>query len=271
MRADTWNRLGELGKAGNTASADAIRTALGASLPVAVKARDTGGGVHTFLFEESFGLPQTMLVIERGTALELVPLPLPWTTQRAQRASVECAVPVDPLVMLRCTVRDPDFGAVLGHLVAGSLADARALLEPDLTRWLDEKRNNPYAAALGACVLVRTEASQKKQRWDPWIDNLAAWFPALPDGAALQGVRRLRRATSMKDLAGVRDAFAETLRRGVPILAPVATMFLDGLATLVADESFDSGELDAHFPAVRSVMLRMQSGHAFTVLRYERR
>lgn len=269
MRADTWEQLHLLARSAALPTVDQLRTAFGSSLPERVTPERTGAGSATYLWSADYGLPQTVIVVERPGTVELVPIPVPWRTFAGGVAEIECTVPADPSAVIRCAVRDPDFGPVLGHLASGSVADARLLLDQRSLQWLEHKRENPYAAALGACVLIKAEATGKPQPWDPWVDNLARWFPSLPDGAALQGVRRLQRARKRKDLAGVGEAFEATLARGVPIFAPIAAMFLDGLATLVADPSFDSGTLDDRLPAVRAVMLRMQSGHAFTVLRFE--
>ncbi|HEY5927387.1 MAG TPA: hypothetical protein VIV11_37140, partial [Kofleriaceae bacterium] len=196
--------------------------------------------------------------------------PVPWMTNRYQLVDVGCAVPTDPEQPISIAVRDPELGAVIGSLAAGALGDARTLWgDSSPLDWLDGKRRNQYAASLGACVLVKADTSGKRQKWDDWIDNLARWFDWLPDGAALQSVRRLRLARGAKDLKGVHASATETLRRGIPIIAPVASMFLDTLATLVEHEQFDSTDIEDQYRAVRSVMLRMQSGQAFTLLRFE--
>ncbi len=268
MRDDTWPRLLSLARGSSLPSVDELRSAFGGSLPVRVSPARREGAVSTYGFTDDYGLPQTLIIVERPGILELVPIPVPWPTVAEELAEIECAVPSDPAQVIRCAVRDRDLGPVLGHLASGSIADARLLLGGRALEWLQHKGDNPYAAALGACVLIKAETTRRRQPWDAWVDNLAARFP-LPDGPALQGVRRLQLARTRKDLAAVKDAFERALARGVPIFAPVAAMLLDGLATLVADPSFDSGSLDDRLPAVRGVLLRMQSGHAFTVLRFE--
>ena len=272
LRADSWNRLAALARTPELPTLKMVRQALGAGEPTPHAPHEQKDRVTRYVWNDGPTEQQTIAVIERRGTLELVALPVPWMTKSYKVVEVECAVPADPEEPLSIMVRDPELGAVIGNLAAGALGDARMLWgDNSPLDWLDGKRRNQYAAALGACVLVKADTSGKRQPWDDWIDNLTNWFDWLPDGAALQSVRRLRLARGEKALKGVHASVTETLRRGIPIIAPVASMFLDTLATLVEHEQFDSTDIEDQYRAVRSVMLRMQSGQTFTLLRFERK
>jgi hypothetical protein len=272
LRADSWTRLAALSRARTLPTLSAVRAALGAGAPRAQAASDRDKRVARYVWSKGAGDQQTIAVIERPGTLEIVAIPVPWRTSSYKLAEIECAVPSDSRQPISVAVRDPELAAVVGNLAAGALSDARTLWgERSPLEWLAAKRENQYAAALGACVLVKADTTGKRQQWDAWIENLAGWFDWLPDGAALQSVRALRLSRSAKDLPAVKKLVQETLRRGIPILAPVSAMFLDTLSTLVEHPTFDSDDLEEQFKAVRSVMLHMQSGQPFTLLRFERK
>jgi len=43
-------------------------------------------------------------------------------------------------------------------------------------------------------MLIASASSKLEQRWDPWLDNLANWFPGIPNGPILLGCRRAEQA-----------------------------------------------------------------------------
>jgi hypothetical protein len=99
-----------------------------------------------------------------------------------------------------------------GHLrqAADAVANARKLL-------LD-KVSDPVGAALGGYALLRLGRLDKVEHW---VQNLAEWFPALPDGAVIAAEQAARSGrTEQAD-----DWLREAVRRGTP-------MFADGLSLL---------------------------------------
>ncbi len=101
-------------------------------------------------------------------------------------------------------VEDREWASLLGFLGARDFASADALLDGGMGKAailaIEDKLANPLAAAAGALVAVAASAPDKIERWDPWLENLANWFPGLPDGpsssAAACSRGRGRRRTS---------------------------------------------------------------------------
>ena len=133
---------------------------------------------------------------------------------------------------------------------------------------MERKLESPYAAAAAGCVLVQAETEGARQDWDRWLENLALWNDWLPDAHALLGVRRLRTAETVADLDRARASFEQAVHAGIPSLAPVARLLLEGVTTLVADPKFHSGQLDKVQPSLRAILLRMDGCQPLTVLRF---
>ena len=101
------------------------------------------------------------------------------------------------------------------------------------------------------------------QYWDPWLDNLANWFPRIPDGKIILGCRRLQQARSPSDrqaaFAHLRDGFD----RGIPFFSATVRMFSLAMAQLGND--FDQAE--ALRLAAAPVAARLDPDQPFTVIR----
>lgn len=130
-------------------------------------------------------------------------------------------------------VRDPVVGPLISFLAAGDPASARTV-SADLYDAAQEllwfKLANPYAAAAGGYVLLRTMRGAALPDWHAWPRNLAVWFPWLPDGAVIYCWQQLLRPDG--DIAIARQYFIEAALRGVPVftegvrlLSKAATLF----------------------------------------------
>jgi len=275
MRVGCWKRLARLVRKRTLLTPAEIADALDADLQPPEKAAFVNDRVSSFGYEN---VPRSIAIVERKGVAEAVMLPVPWRTHEGI-ARFEIAAPHDPTAPLGLSINDSDFGAMVGYLGSGALPTAQQMLEPtgDLMATVGPvlfgKVRNPFAAVAAAAVLVQAETTGERQKWDDWIDNLATWFPDIPDGEILRGVRRLALARVPADLDDVRQTFAGALRRGLPIFASVARSFVQALNTLVGDQSVDSSELEADgaYAAVRDTMRRVQVRQAFTVLRFEER
>jgi hypothetical protein len=89
----------------------------------------------------------------------------------------------------------------------------------ELKQVVAEKIKSPLAAIIAALVLLR--ANRLDRLPQQWLKNLANWFPAIPDGAVLFAVRRLREKQTTKDGArrALQEAAAQLLTvrdRGIP-------------------------------------------------------
>jgi hypothetical protein len=276
MSPRTWERLADAQEGRRRVVASDLESLLrpvgGLALVGSAGPDDDG---WTFTMQHAVGGPdwKTVVMVRRAGATELVALPIPWRT-RGEDAEIEIAVPCDASAPIAVAVADPDFGTLVGYLGAGAIDSAGRLLERGSPHWglvealMDRKIENPFAAAAAACVLVQGERSGERQDWDAWIERLATWHEWFPDGQVLLGVRRLRTATSPSDVVAAREAFETAIRAGVPVLAPIARLLLDGVTTIVGDPDFESGSLDQVVPSLRAVMLRLDRCQPFTVLRF---
>jgi len=219
---------------------------------------------------------QRYCIVERDGAIDLLSLPMPWRRLHRQRgeepAPIDIAVPRDRREPASVAVQDAELGPLLGFMASGRLDAAREIIKKGGEAYqqvfmaLHRKLENPFAAAAGACLLLQLDREEAAE-WHPWVENLAAWFPWLPDGAVLRGALRLSNARSNEDLLAARDAFAEGWKRGIPTLAPVLRLLLDGASTLVDDPDAEAGDLRAMLPAIGRAAACMVTDQPFTCLR----
>lgn len=89
---------------------------------------------------------------------------------------------------------------------------------------LEEKRRNPFGAAVGAYALLRMN---DLERLHDWTGNLHAWFPWLPDGAAIRAEHLAREG----EHAAALGCLQELLHRGLPGLRDGLDYAHDRLST----------------------------------------
>ena len=108
---------------------------------------------------------------------------------------------------------------MLEYLESGALAEASDLVQ-DAEEMLQQKMADPVEAALGGYVLLRVGDLERLHQWP---ENLADWFPSLPDGAVIAGelaARRKHHDTALGFLVQAVD-------RGLPV-------FSEGLSVLTS-------------------------------------
>jgi hypothetical protein len=147
------------------------------------------------------------------------------------------------------------------------MASGLALLADGMERAaldaLQDKIANPLAATAGALIAVANASAEIAKHWDPWLENLANWFPALPDGAVILGRRLLSRARTQGEINAARRWFVEGARRGPPVYSLAVDWLARGLESCAGDEP----ELVAMRTAARRLANRVDSKHIFTVIR----
>lgn len=277
--AATWRKLCELVRR-PAASIDGIEEALQGKRVRDISPQTfSDAATVSFVFGTN-SLPPDRLrygIIERGSRWDLVSLPLPWHRLNRSfvegQASVDVAVPRQVESRPSVVIHDEQLGALLGFVASGRLPLATAVSAEGTTAHahmrlaLQRKLENPFAAACGAYMLLQSDSTQDAE-WHQWVKNLANWFPWLPDGAALLGALRLRNASTEQEVLEARTAFEQAWKRGIPVLAPVLRLLLDGVSTIVGDPDADSGaELEAMLYSVRAVASVMATDQPFTSLR----
>jgi len=175
------------------------------------------------------------------------------------------ARPSEPLASV--VVESGIWEGLLGFLGSRDIAAGTLLLDDRLhqsaVQAIADKVGNAYAAVAGALMAVAASSPDIAKRWDPWLENLANWFPSLPDGPIILGRRLLMRARSAEDIAVARGAFVDGFKRGVPVFSMSADWLARGFESLPGD---DAELLDLRTRA-RRLANRIDRKRPFTVIR----
>ncbi len=193
-----------------------------------------------------------------------VSLPLPWRALSDNRqVPVQMMVRMHPLegnVQIGVVVEDSDFAPMAGLMTASTLPKATVAVRQAYDM-LFQKNLHPLGAAAGGYVLLAA-GDGTDSNWHGWIDNLANWFPNIPDGAILKASLRLRFPKSKDSPAEARAALLEAFDRGIPYYSAGVSWLLDGLTVFADDPT-----VDQKMRIVQRVALRLDLSQAFTVVR----
>ncbi|KWD09324.1 hypothetical protein WM34_27130 [Burkholderia ubonensis] len=232
------------------------------------------------------------LVSDSANHVMLCVLPFPWTKQSGIEASVELLVgPDQPLDAEEAIVksgapwavstiaRDDYVASVLSYFASGD-DSAAAFLAMKAEEMLFAKMTNPLAASAGAYVLVDQWLRQRDTEhntddwravnWLGWINNLADWFPWLPDGEILRGWVALADSAHSASVETARTAFVEAERRGIPFYTAGIRRLADGLAR-IANQDEAEGRSDlatvVALDRIRRIAWGTDSRFPFTTIR----
>ena len=209
-------------------------------------------------------------------------LPYPWRTTMDEAGAVEMMVGPDPSLnmdskagrktsawVVSTIARDDRVAPVLSYFASGDDANA-AFLARDALDLLFGKLINPYAAA--ACAMSSSidgrDSPATSANWLSWIDNLAKWFPWLPDGELLRGWVAL--AGGKGTLEDARNAFVEAERRGIPVYTAGVKRLTDGLARVANQDRADKHEdrrVTEAFDRIRRILWNVDPRYPFTTIR----
>lgn len=214
---------------------------------------------HRFDYENPRFVRSYALVGDGSNRQMLCVLPHPWRKVSGDEASVELMVgPDQPLDADKATVqsdvpwsvstiaRDDQVASVLSYFAAGD-DSAAAFLATTALDLLFGKIVNPLAASAGAYVLVDQWLRQRgtdprAAAWLEWIDNLARWFPWLPDGEILRGWIALAGRAGKPLVETARGAFVEAERRGIPVYTAGVRRLADGLVRIANQDKAEGRE-----------------------------
>lgn len=193
-----------------------------------------------------------------------VSLPLPWRGIRDhQPVSAQVMVHLEPRqadIRIGVIVEDPDFATMAGLITASTLPKAVVAVK-QARDMLFEKMEHPLGAAAGGYVLLAA-GDPEDESWHGWIDNLANWFPDIPDGAILKASLRLRFPKSQSSAEEARASLLDAFERGIPYYSAGVSWLLDGM-TQFADDPAVADKMKL----VHRVALRLDVSQAFTVVR----
>jgi hypothetical protein len=197
-----------------------------------------------------------------------VSLPLPWRgVSDHNPVPVQVMVHMEPRqadIRIGVIVEDPDFAPMAGLMTTSTLPKAIVAVRQarDL---LFGKMENPLGAAAGGYVLLAA-GDREDDSWHGWIDNLANWFPNIPDGAILKASLRLRFPKSESSAEEARVSLLDAFDRGIPYYSAGVSWLLDGM-TQFADDPAVADKMKL----VHRVALRLDVTQAFTVVRISQR
>lgn len=160
---------------------------------------------------------------------------------RLPAATRACRVEVrlddgEPTVVVRLRTNDPVADAILNYLRRGDVTAAAAMEEwaESSHEMLMHKMSDPYAAAVGAYLLLRLH------RFDllhDWPRNLANHFDYLPDGCVIWAWQLINQDPSRR--AEIIEYLDLAVSRGVPVYTPGLRLALDALS-LLGDDGRDT-------------------------------
>lgn len=116
---------------------------------------------------------------------------------------------------------------IVGYLSRGDLYAAEAMTEwtDHAIGMLQSKVADPYAAAVGGYLLLRLQ--QQPSHLHSWAQNLADWFPFLPDGCVIRARQLMQHP--LPDTTELEVLLLEAVRRGVPVYTEGLRLLTDAL------------------------------------------
>lgn len=218
--------------------------------------------------EISPSAPMTFAAIACGNRRELAAIPSLGGGASGWRPYLlvdRCANASEPMTSV--IVEDNNWTSLLGFLASREMAAGNVLLKSELYQTaiaaMQDKVSNPLAATAGALIAVAASNPDIGKTWDPWLFNIANWFPLVPDGPIVLGRRLLIRARTTEQIAEARRWFIAGFSRGIPFYSLSVDWLARGL------ESLPGGEpaLVAMQRSARQLVSRVDPTHAFTVIR----
>ena len=121
---------------------------------------------------------------------------------------------------------------IAGYLQRGDLYSAEAMVD-----WVEQaqdmmfaKIEDPYAAAVGAYLLLKL---RRFSQMHAWARNVADLFPFLPDGCVIWASQLMQQ--SQPDPVEIRKYLLEAVKRGLPVYSEGLRLLTDGLRLMGQD------------------------------------
>ncbi|MDZ4820667.1 MAG: DNA/RNA non-specific endonuclease [Planctomycetota bacterium] len=169
-----------------------------------------------------------------GQAPSNMCVPLPPAEYGLQPPKLTLLAPEPQIPRFRLDVQlQHSVANLLAHYLRGSmLSEARETVSSSTLsaqELLENKRQDPIAAAVGAYAILRVGEQAQKNELQQWSSNLMNWFPWLPDGVVIRGEQLARSGLHAEALA----AFIELNNRGLPLFSQGLTFAVDRLRLYV--------------------------------------
>ncbi|NIJ54593.1 hypothetical protein [Dyadobacter arcticus] len=120
---------------------------------------------------------------------------------------------------------------LIALLTSGKIRQAKKLSNAaEAEELLYQKMVNPVAAAIGGYFLLKIG---ELERLHDWANNLANWFPWLPDGAIIHATQLLNKKEKTKnDIDLIRKRLLQAAGEGVPVYSEGLRLLEKGLTQL---------------------------------------
>jgi hypothetical protein len=156
---------------------------------------------------------------------------------------------------------------ILALLKTSGTKQARAMLggeaEELAETMLLEKRANPTEAAIGAYYILKT---RDYARLHNWANNLANFFPWMPDGAVIHAWQMISQPGNLQQIDEISGRLREAFGRGLPLYAEGLRLLYEGLMWLVRQDYPLQDDLPAMLNAVRNDIALVDWDHSLTTL-----
>jgi len=120
---------------------------------------------------------------------------------------------------------------LLTLLTNGAVREAKTLSNAkEAEELLYQKMQNPVTAAIGGYFLLKTG---ELARLHDWANNLANWFPLLPDGAIIHATQLLnKKEKTESDIDLIRKRLLQAAGAGIPVYSEGLRLLEKGLTQL---------------------------------------
>jgi len=156
---------------------------------------------------------------------------------------------------------------LLAMMKRGQLKDARALISvADAEELLLYKRRDPPSAAIGGYYILK---AGELDRLHDWANNLANWFPWLPDGAIIHAWQLIKTNNhSLRDYMKIKERLLEAYGRGVPVYTEGVRLLYEGLLQLSAFFYRADREIEKTLEQVRALISLVDWNQGITTLNF---
>ena len=120
---------------------------------------------------------------------------------------------------------------LLTLLTNGAIREAKTLSNAtEAEELLNQKMLNPVTAAIGGYFLLKTG---ELERLHNWANNLANWFPWLPDGAIIHAIQLLnKKEKTISDIDLIRKRLLQAAGNGIPVYSEGLRLLEKGLTQI---------------------------------------
>jgi hypothetical protein len=124
--------------------------------------------------------------------------------------------------------------------------------EVEAEYFLQGKLRNPAAAVIGGYYLLKIRAID---RMHDWANNLANWFPWIPDGPVIHAWQLMAKVIkNPKDISTIRKRLLEAHRRGIPHYTEGLKLLHDGLERIGTFYKGSDFQIQSALRRVRSLV-----------------